>query len=75
LTGRWPGSAICPDIVARLLAHRDDDPQATLSWRELDVLALMAAGRSNQAICAHLGLFPEPDDHRRVLAVLAYLPA
>jgi DNA-binding NarL/FixJ family response regulator len=55
------------------------------------VLALMAEGRSNQAIArelhvtektiethianifAKLDLFPEPDDHRRVLAVRAWM--
>jgi DNA-binding NarL/FixJ family response regulator len=57
------------------------------------VLALMAEGRSNQAICERLFLSPKtveahvhsiftrldlhvaPDDHRRVLAVLAFLRA
>ena len=63
----------------------------SLTEREREVLALMAEGRSNQAICdrlflapktveAHIAniysrleLLPEPDDHRRVLAVLAWL--
>ena len=62
-----------------------------LTDREREILALMAEGRSNQAICdrlfvttktveAHIAsifskleLMPAPDDHRRVLAVLAYL--
>ena len=64
-------------------------PLDDLTEREREVLALMAEGRSNQAICdrlflapktveAHIAnifskleLLPAPDDHRRVLAVLA----
>ena len=62
-----------------------------LSRRELEVLGLMAEGRTNLGIArelvlsggavekhvanifAKLELWPAPDDHRRVLAVLAYL--
>jgi DNA-binding NarL/FixJ family response regulator len=69
-----------------------DEPTGNLdSARTDEILALMAEGRSNQAICerlfvtpktveAHIAsifskleLLPAPDDHRRVLAVLAYL--
>ena len=62
-----------------------------ITSRELDVLGLMAEGRSNTAISEALGislgavekhvgniftkltLLPADEDHRRVLAVLAYL--
>ncbi|TDD22692.1 LuxR C-terminal-related transcriptional regulator [Nonomuraea diastatica] len=42
-------TVIDPDVVRRLLTHRDD-PLLRLSTRELEVLALMAEGRSNAAI-------------------------
>jgi DNA-binding NarL/FixJ family response regulator len=86
------GSVIDPEVVAELLGRRRErDPVQELTGREREILALMAEGRSNQAICerlilssrtvethvAHiftkLGLPPSTDDHRRVLAVLAYL--
>jgi DNA-binding NarL/FixJ family response regulator len=88
------GSALDPEVVARLLGRRRrDDPLASLSPREREVLALMAEGRSNAGIAEHLvvteravekhvtsiftklGLAPAPEDHRRVLAVLAYVRA
>ena len=54
------GTAIDPDVVAQLLGrHADDDPLAELSPREREVLALMAEGRSNKAICAKLFLSPK----------------
>ena len=81
-----------PTIVARLVQRARPARQlAELTEREREVLALMAEGRSNKAICARLFLSPKTiethvkhifmklgidesaDDHRRVLAVLAYL--
>jgi DNA-binding NarL/FixJ family response regulator len=85
-------SVIDPEVVSRLVARpRRDSPLETLTARERDVLALMAEGRSNQAIASQLwmspktvethvgniftklGLVPASEDHRRVLAVLAFL--
>lgn len=86
------GSVIDPEVVAQLVRRRRTRlPIDDLTDREREVLALMAEGRSNQAICdrlflapktveAHIAniyskleLLPAPDDHRRVLAVLAHL--
>ncbi len=86
------GTALDPEVVAQLMVRsRPDDPLATLTPRERDVLAAMAEGRSNQGIAAALNItegaaekhitnifgkleLPETaHDHRRVLAVLAYL--
>jgi DNA-binding NarL/FixJ family response regulator len=86
------GSVIDPEVVAQLVGRRRAKvPIDDLTEREREVLALMAEGRSNQAICdrlflapktveAHIAsifskleLLPAPDDHRRVLAVLAHL--
>ena len=88
------GTAIDPEVVSQLFARRRaQDPLDELSPREREVLALMAEGRSNRAICEKLFLSPKtvethvhsiftklrlapaPDDHRRVLAVLAFLRA
>ncbi len=86
------GSAVDPEVARLLLGRRrSHDPIGTMSLREREVLALIAEGRSNQAIAdrlclnaktveshvrsifTKLGLLPEPEDHRRVLAVLAFL--
>lgn len=87
------GTAFDPQVVSQLmLRRRRDDPLASLTPREREVLGLMAEGRSNPAIgrdlvisdgsvekhirniFAKLGLYADDSDqHRRVLAVLAYL--
>ena len=51
---------IDPTIVARLVKRARPAKQlAVLTARERDVLALMAEGRSNKAICAQLFLSPK----------------
>jgi DNA-binding NarL/FixJ family response regulator len=49
------GSALDPEVVGHLLGRRRrDDPLEELTPREREVLALMAEGRSNQAIAEQL---------------------
>lgn len=86
------GTAIDAEVVAQLMRRRRAKSALDrLTSRELDVLGLMAEGRSNTAIAEQLGisqggvekhisnlftkldLFPDSEDHRRVLAVLTYL--
>ena len=86
------GSALDPEVVSQMLGRRRaKNPLEELTPREHDVLALMAEGRSNQAIAdslvisgravekhvttifTKLNLPPAAEDHRRVLAVLAFL--
>jgi DNA-binding NarL/FixJ family response regulator len=52
LAGR---SAIDPEVIAAMMGRaREDDPLAVLTDRQCEVLALMAQGRSNQAIATEL---------------------
>jgi DNA-binding NarL/FixJ family response regulator len=85
------GTALDPEVVAQLFSHQKAGPLEELTPRELEVLGLMAEGRSNAAIAEQLVLTvgavekhianilmklrlpPSDTDHRRVLAVLAYL--
>ena len=84
------GTVLDPQVVSQLLGRRND-PLASLTARERDVLQLMAEGRTNAGIAAKmfvgvgavekhvtsifakLGLEDSGSDHRRVLAVLAWL--
>ena len=86
------GTALDPEVIAQLFSRqRSNGPLERLTPRELEVLGLMAEGRSNSAIAQELVLTvgavekhianiltklqlpPSDSDHRRVLAVLAYL--
>jgi DNA-binding NarL/FixJ family response regulator len=51
------GSALDPEVVSRLLAsHRDEARLQVLTPRELEVLQLVAEGRSNKGIGDRLGV-------------------
>ena len=52
------GTALDPEVVAQLLVRRRDDPMGRLTPRELQVLQLMAEGRSNGGIVAALKVSP-----------------
>jgi DNA-binding NarL/FixJ family response regulator len=86
------GVVLDPEVVTQLMSRRRRGARLDeLTPREMEVLALMAEGRSNTAIAeqltvsegavekhissifSKLGLAPDQHDHRRVLAVLAYL--
>ena len=82
--------AMDPEVVRQLVVRRSG-PLDELTPRELEVLTLMAEGRSNAAIAARLVITesavekhvrrifaklllpPSDENHRRVLAVLAFL--
>ncbi len=84
------GTVLDPEVVAQLIGRRND-PLASLTQREREVLQLMAEGRTNAAIgralfigvgaveknvtsiFGKLGLEDSGTDHRRVLAVIAWL--
>jgi serine/threonine-protein kinase len=71
-------SVIDPQVVSRLVARpRRDSPLETLTERELAVLALMAEGRSNQAIAVQLYMSPKTVETHvgSLFAKLGLLPA
>ena len=62
-----------PAVVAELLStRRRNDPLAVLSSRELEVLALMAEGRSNAGIARRLWV-TEGTVEKHVRSILAKL--
>ena len=48
------GTVLDPEVVATVMARQREEPLDRLTAREKEVLALMAAGRSNAAIAAQL---------------------
>jgi DNA-binding NarL/FixJ family response regulator len=52
------GTALDPEVVAQLLVRHRDDPMDRLTPRELQVLKMMAEGRSNHAIVDALHVSP-----------------
>ena len=52
------GTALDPEVVAQLLVRHHDEPIERLTPRELDVLRLMAEGRSNNGIVEALRVSP-----------------
>jgi DNA-binding NarL/FixJ family response regulator len=50
------GTVLDPEVVATVMARHHDEPLDRLTPREREVLGLMAEGRSNAAIAAHLSV-------------------
>ncbi|GID94340.1 response regulator [Amorphoplanes digitatis] len=50
------GTALDPEVVTQLMVRRRPDPRSRLTPRELEVLRLMAEGRSNNGIVDALGV-------------------
>jgi DNA-binding NarL/FixJ family response regulator len=72
------GSVIDPEVVAQLLRrHGEEASLKGLTGRERDILALMAQGRSNRAICERLFLSPKTVETHvgSIFAKLGLLPA
>jgi DNA-binding NarL/FixJ family response regulator len=72
------GSVIDPEVVAQLVGRRRARvPLDDLTDREREVLALMAEGRSNQAICDRLVLAPKTVEAHiaNIFSKLELLPA
>jgi DNA-binding NarL/FixJ family response regulator len=72
------GSAIDPEVIARLVGRSPEQPRIDrLTEREREVLAMMAEGRSNQAISERLFLSPRTVETHvaAIFAKLDLLPA
>jgi DNA-binding NarL/FixJ family response regulator len=72
------GSALDPEVIAQVLGRsRRRDPLAELTAREREVLALMAEGRSNQAIAEQLAVTERAVEKHvtRIFDKLGLMPA
>jgi DNA-binding NarL/FixJ family response regulator len=71
------GSVIDPEVVVQLLQRGGGGPLEALTGRERDILALMAQGRSNQAISEQLFLSPKTVETHvgAIFTKLGLLPA